>query len=133
MIILHVFLLVDRIGMSNERSTRVSRYVTETFVTDMDDCMREMGVGDLTVPKKVKRAAQALGERCLGYRHALHEDEYGARLAAELVASIPGMEHRPDAAVALAGYVVEARAHLTSLDLAEILDGRISYPAPVYH
>jgi cytochrome b pre-mRNA-processing protein 3 len=40
----------------------------EAFVTDMDDCMREMGVGDLTVAKKVKWAAAAFYERAGCYR-----------------------------------------------------------------
>ncbi len=32
----------------------------------MDDSLREMGTGDLTVPKKVKRAAAGLYERGIG-------------------------------------------------------------------
>jgi cytochrome b pre-mRNA-processing protein 3 len=37
----------------------------------MDDCMREMGVGDLTVPKRVKRAAAVFYDRAGEDRDAL--------------------------------------------------------------
>lgn len=53
----------------------LARQTIEAFITDMDDCMREMGVGDLTVPKKVKRAAAAFYERAGDYRLALAETE----------------------------------------------------------
>ncbi len=33
---------------------KTARALSEIFVTDIDDCLREMGVGDLSVPKKVK-------------------------------------------------------------------------------
>lgn len=40
-----------------------ARGVCERYVTDMDDNMREIGVGDLTVPRKVKKAAAAVYDR----------------------------------------------------------------------
>ena len=37
----------------------------------MDDCLREMGVGDMSVAKKVKKAAAALFDRLRDYGGAL--------------------------------------------------------------
>lgn len=55
--------------------------VLETFVTDMDDCLREMGVGDLTVPKKVKRAAAAFYARADAYGPSLSRGDAGGLAA----------------------------------------------------
>ena len=74
LIALHLFLLLERLRRDGSAGEAVSRHVLEAFVTDMDDCMREMGVGDLTVPKRVKRAAAGFYERAGAYRAGLEAD-----------------------------------------------------------
>jgi cytochrome b pre-mRNA-processing protein 3 len=91
--------------------------LSEAFVTDVDDALREMGVGDMSVPKKVKRAAQALGERCLAYRRAAQAADPAATLGAELVASIPGLESNAESADALARRILELDDHLRTVPL----------------
>jgi cytochrome b pre-mRNA-processing protein 3 len=70
LVALHLFLVLEALR-SRSDCRDVSRLTTEAFVSDMDDCMREMGVGDLTVPKKVRRAAAAFYERAANYRPGL--------------------------------------------------------------
>lgn len=67
MVALILFLAMERLKGVPE-ATGLVQSTIESFVTDMDDCMREMGVGDLVVPKKVKRAAAAFYERAGSYR-----------------------------------------------------------------
>lgn len=71
LIALHLFLLAERLTDTKPEGEELTRHLIEAFVTDMDDCMREMGVGDLTVPKRVKRAAAVFYERSGAYRDAL--------------------------------------------------------------
>lgn len=73
MVALMLFLVLERVKTSNPDGEALTQGVIEAFVIDMDDCMREMGVGDLTVPKKVKRAAAAFYERAGRYRTAIAE------------------------------------------------------------
>ena len=50
LIALHLFLALE--GMKDAGRIgrpKLSQRTIETFVTDMDDCMREMGVGDMAV------------------------------------------------------------------------------------
>ena len=70
LVALHLFLVAERVKALPDGEALVQSLI-EAFVTDMDDCMREMGVGDLTVPKRVKRAAAGFYERSGGYRAAL--------------------------------------------------------------
>ncbi|AGK57569.1 ubiquinol-cytochrome C chaperone [Hyphomicrobium denitrificans 1NES1] len=71
MIALHLFLLLEGIRLQATAETELAQHTIEAFVTDMDDCMREMGVGDMAVAKKVKRAAAAFYERAAVYRTGL--------------------------------------------------------------
>ena len=132
MIILHLFLVLDRLNRIAEKDTaravNVARLLSEIFVTDIDDCLREMGVGDLSVPKKVKRTAQAMGERCLAYQRALAAAEDGSDLARELAATVPGLEHAPGPAQRLAEYVIRARGQLRAAPDEDLLSGRVVFP-----
>src|SRR5690606_13946368 len=68
MIVLHLALLSDRLVGLGSAGRSLAQRVNEAFVTDMDDAMREMGVGDLSVPRKVKKAAAGLYDRFEAYR-----------------------------------------------------------------
>jgi cytochrome b pre-mRNA-processing protein 3 len=115
MIILLMFPLLERLQGGDARERRLARLLAETFVTDVDDCLREMGVGDLSVPKKVKRAAQALGERCLAYRRAAAMPEPVAALARELAATVPGLDTHPASAEAVARFTLRSVADLRAV------------------
>jgi cytochrome b pre-mRNA-processing protein 3 len=62
---------VENLKQKGTDTTALLQRTIEVFVTDMDDCMREMGVGDMAVGKKVKRAAAAFYERAGAYRQGL--------------------------------------------------------------
>lgn len=129
MIVLHVALALDRLSSAGRAATGMQRLLIETFVADMDDSMREMGVGDLSVPRKVKRAAAGLYERLTIYRAAWERRETSP-LADRLRQSIPGLEGNRAGGEALAGYVLGAREHLEGLATAALLSGSISFPRP---
>lgn len=54
-------------------SARLVRYLIEFFIEDMDNSLREMGVGDLSVGKQVKTMADALNGRSKAYSEALRD------------------------------------------------------------
>lgn len=91
LLILHLFLAAERIRLQGPDGQDLSRTLIEAFVTDMDDCMREMGVGDLTIPKRVKSAAATFYDRTGRYRKSLSakEDEPLVDLIREL---FPGVD-----------------------------------------
>lgn len=128
MIVLHLFLLLERLRQDGLATRARARGVVETFVTDMDDCMREFGVGDLAVPKKVRRAAAGLYERAAAYRAALAHSDPDALALRLAEHAVPGQANAAGA-VALAGYTRRAMAHLERQSTADLLAGRISFPA----
>jgi cytochrome b pre-mRNA-processing protein 3 len=113
LVALHLFLAIEASNRAEEAAKKLTQRMIEVFVNDMDDCMREMGVGDLTVPKKVKTAAAAFYERAATYRRDLLESE-----APDLARSLQGYifahsEDRHDGAEALARYMRTASSALT--------------------
>lgn len=73
MIILHVFLVLDR--LRGGEGDFPQRLVDEMF-RDMDRSMREMGTSDPAVPKKVRRIAEVYAGRIAAYGRSL--DDSGA-------------------------------------------------------
>lgn len=130
LIILLMFPVLQRLQAGGPRARRVARLLTETFVTDIDDGLREMGVGDLAVPGKVKRAAQALGERCAAYARAAAAPDPVPALAAEIAATVPGLDGRPAGAEVLARFALAAAAGLGAAPVDALLAGRIDFPRP---
>jgi cytochrome b pre-mRNA-processing protein 3 len=113
LVALHLFLALESLHITDPAADDLRQRTIEIFVEDMDDCMREMGVGDLTIPKKVKRAAATFYDRATIYRRDLTAAE-GSMLATSLGRSIfADAADREDASHALAHYVRAAPAALT--------------------
>ena len=129
LIVLHLVLLLERFAGAGTEGARLSRLVVEAFVRDMDDSLREMGVGDLTVPKKVKKAAAGLYDRAAVYRVALRQSGSDA-LQPSLENHIPGLSENKKSGAELAAYVHRSVAHLASLSVESLVAGRASFPAP---
>lgn len=94
----------------------------------MDDNLREMGVGDLTVPKRMQAFGEAFYGRSTAYDLALEAG--GDELAQALSRNVLNGGF-PESAKALASYVQEADASLTASEPAAIYAGSWTFPKPV--
>jgi cytochrome b pre-mRNA-processing protein 3 len=126
LIVLFMVLVLDRLRQAGPDTLELQRQVIETFVTDMDDSMREMGVGDLTVPKRVKKAAAGLLERMELYRKALAESGDDA-LQAALDANIPAVSETAGGSALLARAVRTSIRHLAGLADNSVTAGQIQF------
>lgn len=125
MVVVHMYLALERLRAEGAAGQDLIRSLVEVFVTDMDDCMREMGIGDLTVPRKVKKAAGALYECAARFRAA--EAAGGqAALADALHDTLLPSEPRQISAD-LAAYMQRAAGQLKAMSAAELLSGRIVF------
>ncbi len=132
MIVLHLCLAVERLQALGEEGTALARALNEQFIVDLDDNMREMGVGDLTVPKKVKRAAAGLLERATDYRAAVRAG--GDRALSEAL-----RQHFPPGLSTtlqfqnqrLATYYLAAREILQRQPDESIRIGKLDFSAPI--
>ena len=125
LVLLHVTVLLDRL-LREEDAELLGRALTETFVTDMDDCMREMGVSDIGVARKVKKAAAALYDRSRDYRAAMAAP--GNSRLSYLIGEHIGAAGGQGRADRLAAYVRALAERLERADLAAIEAGGIVPP-----
>jgi cytochrome b pre-mRNA-processing protein 3 len=141
MLALHVAIVMLRLGRIKDQGEPLSRSLAETFMADMDDNMREMGIGDLAVPKKIKRAAAALFDRHRDYGAALTAGDERAlahAIADALSGAISGAAADNPQPVtvaaldsaALAGYAGRLAGALAVTSDADCLAGSLPLPWP---
>ncbi len=126
MLSLHMFLFLERARASNATLGALAQEVTDEFFKDIDHSLRELGINDVSMPKRMKKLARMFYGRAEAYRAALVGGD-AAALAAALARNI-----RPDApgwadAPLLAAYVERASVALAAEDDAALLAGRIAF------
>jgi len=127
MVVLHLFLVLERLRRQAPEADTLQRLLIEAFVADMDDSLRELGTGDVVVGKKVRRAAAGLYERSRDYRAALATKDASA-LNEALGRHGLARKDAPQGGGALAAYVRATAAALEAQDDREVLAGRLAFP-----
>lgn len=126
MLILHLWLVLRRL-QAVEGGNNMSQALFDRFCADMDDNLREMGVGDLTVPKRMQAFGEAFYGRSAAYDLAFEAGE--EELAQALSKNVFNGE-APDSARALAAYMRTASENLAKLDDTSIRKGTWTFPEP---
>jgi cytochrome b pre-mRNA-processing protein 3 len=121
---LHVILLIDRLYQQGEQAAETSQALFDAFAKSLDDALREMGVGDLSVGKKIRKLGEAFYSRVKAYHAALETLPDAAELEA-IIARTVYAEGDPAHAVAMARYAADQREALAAQPLADVLQGKI--------
>jgi len=124
MVLLHLWMVLRMLRRGPEGEDPAQR-LFDRFCTDMDDNLREMGVGDLTVPKRMQKFGEAFYGRTAAYDAALEAGH--AELAASLNRNIFN-EANAAGADRLAACVTETLARLEKVDGAAFARGAWQFP-----
>ena len=126
LLVLHLWMVLRRLK-TIKGGAELSQALFDGFCDDMDANLREMGVGDLTVPKRMQAFGEAFYGRAAAYDQALTAGE--EPLARALCKNIlNGAEI--EKARQLAFYAGSAIAALTGLDDATVQSGAWRFPSP---
>jgi len=129
MLTLHAFLVMNRLREGRPETEDFSQALFDAMFFDLDRGLREMGVGDLGVGRRIKAMIQAFYGRVDAYSKGLAADD--AELEAALRRNLYGTaQPRPGDLAAMAGYLRLQRDKLAETALADLLAGRLSF-APV--
>lgn len=142
MMALHVHLVLRRMRALGMGRSDIGQDLFDMFFKDMDQAMREAGVGDMGVGKKVQKMVEAFYGRATAYDAVLDaQDENGSgENASSDIYDILSRNLYPDAAIspqqeaglrALATYALALEAHLTGLTLDDILSGQCFRAVPL--
>lgn len=105
----HMFLVIERLRREAPETDRLVRLLQEVFFERLDFALREMGVGDLSVGRKIRALAEAFYGRYSAYETGVRDD--GGALDAALARNVFGSDDL-DQAKLLAAYVRAARTEL---------------------
>ena len=126
LVLLHLWLVLRRLKSAGS-GTALSQALFDHFCNDMDDNLREMGVGDLAVPKRMQAFGEAFYGRTAAYDMALTD---GSEALARAICKNVLDGDRIEKARELAAYVEAAMARLAQLDDAALLGGGWQFPVP---
>jgi len=122
---LHAFLVLHRLRREPEPAQRFAQELFDTMFADLDRSLREMGVGDLGIGRRVKTLAAKFYGRIAAYQKGLADP---ALLVDALRRILYGAAAPSDAQLAvLAHYVPQQAAALTALPLASLLAGEVRF------
>lgn len=124
-LVLHAIIVLRRLRALPEPGPQIAQDMTDGLFRHFDAALREMGVGDITVPKRMKTIAEAYLGRAKAYQAALDQD--GLALAAALSRNV--YAGKGDGA-RLARYVAELDGRLKALALEDFLNRPIPFPKP---
>ena len=125
---LHVVLLLDRLRSQGEAAGEVSQALFDAYVKALDNALREMGVGDLSVGRKMRKLGEAFYGRVKSYEAAFAalpaRGELEALLARTALEGVRGSPARK-----LADYVLAQREALAAAPLSALIEGQAAWAA----
>ncbi len=122
---LHAVLVLRRLQSCQEPGPEMAQDLVDTVFRHFDRTLREMGVGDTTVPKRMKTIAEAFLGRSAAYDLALRSAQDA--LAGPLSRNV--YSGRQDAK-ALARYAAACAAALDETSLQTLIDGTVPFLDP---
>lgn len=125
LLLLHVFIVMFRI----DSEKRLKQQLFDLMFADMDRSLREMGVGDMSISRKIKPMISAFYGRGQAYQKALAESD--DVLAATLERNLYGtVKVSPENLQQMTGYVRRTIAKLKAQPLEAICAGQLAFAAP---
>ncbi len=129
MVVLHTVLVLRRLESEPQAVRELGQGIFDRFCADMDGSLREMGVGDLAVPDKMRKIGEAFYGRQSAYMAALEASDPKVLIGA-LARNVFGAPEANLGAARLATYVRTAADRLAGQNGTALGRGEIAFPDP---
>jgi cytochrome b pre-mRNA-processing protein 3 len=131
MVLLHTVLVLRRLESEPPPVRQIGQALFDRFCADMDGSLREMGIGDLAVPAKMRKIGEAFYGRQAAYGAALAAGD-SEPLVAVLERNVYGTQAGTlgPGASRLAAYVRAAAAQLANQSGEALSRAELSFPDP---
>ncbi len=127
---LHAVLALRRLNALPAPAPDLAQDLVDATFRHFDHALRELGVGDISVPKRMKTLAEAFYGRAKAYEEALaapEPDALAEALSRNLFAGRPAVAAAPRL---MASYVREAVAALDGAGFDDFVAARPPFPPP---
>lgn len=125
---LHVWLLLDRLTGHGDQAAETSQALFDAYVSALDNALRELGVGDLGVGKRMRKLGEAFFGRIRSYQAAMASLPDTTALEALLTRTAYAEVGTPQAAN-LAAYIVTQKQALALQPLDQLYAGDVTWAA----
>lgn len=129
MLCIVLILYFRRTAHATVSGQEIAQEIIDNFFEDIDHSIRELGVGDVGVPKRVKKFARMYYGRLESYADALERLDLESLKVALKRNIRPDEPDAPDMA-ALATYMMSAEAQLRSVSDEVVASGSLELPEP---
>ncbi len=132
LLMLHIFLIMDRLNMLGPEAVKLSQDVFDKTFRTVELHLREMGIGDLGIPKHIKKMMKAFNGRAHSYHEALAAHNADA-LQLALTRNVYRTEGEsiPPGVFELTDYVLSTRHGFEAMGLDQFESGQIWFPPVV--
>ena len=126
MLSVHMLLFLHRIRGEAGDLQRIGQILTDEFFLDVDHSLRELGISDVGVPKRIKKLARMFYGRAKSYSEALDNGDQVA-LAAAIARNVrPGVTDWAETR-AIAAYMQRASQYLATQPLTAFAEGQVRF------
>lgn len=128
LLLLHLFLVIHRMKNEGRKGAQLAQALFDVAFADVDQGLRENGIGDMGVPKHMRRMMLAFNGRVHSYAQALETGDMEAALARNLYGTLENQ----DASVLkrMSAYVQSSGDALEKQRTQDIFEGRIEFFLP---
>ena len=131
-IILHLYIVFRRVSFKKGGQNEFSRALVEYLVDDLDNNLRELGVSDISVGKKVRDLIARFYGRCKTFDQALSDNDEESIKDALLNSVYKNQKNKIEkySLNFMIGYFIECVKVLESTDMSLLREGVIKFPNP---
>ncbi len=125
LLLVHLFLIINRMQGEGRKGAQLAQALFDTTFADMDQGLRENGIGDMGLPKHMRRMMLAFNGRMHSYAEGLDKGNLEQVLARNLYGTLE--EPDPDMLSRMAGYIQENVDWLEKQTSEDIFEGRVKF------
>ena len=124
-LLLHVFMVMERVIEDEGSYKAFNQALFDITFANMDQSLREMGIGDMGVPKHQRKMMKAFNGRMHAYQSALEQ----GTLKEALQTNLYGGNEDIKASVLkdMEAYVLKSLKHLQKQNVDDIVQGQVSF------
>jgi cytochrome b pre-mRNA-processing protein 3 len=128
---LHAAILIARLSREGAEGRAMAQALFDVLFTQVDYALREIGIGDLGVPKHMQKMMKAFNGRMQAYAAAFQSGDE-ASLAQAIARNLYRREAVEDAPAAapMARYALWAISQAAATPMEDVTKGMFEYPEP---
>lgn len=126
---LHIYLILERLKGQGPLAAETAQALFDTYVSALDHALRELGVGDMSVGKRMRKLGEAFYGRVNSYEQALAALPDMTSLEALLARTVYEGAETPRVPE-MAAYVLRQREGLAGQAVERLCGGEVAWSKP---